>query len=165
MTVIPYVFKKYVKGTAKKAPVQLLQVFLCHLTVAVMKGVGIPCSKVYITTRVIKHIYDKRPAEEFDYCIETALSVVKYPSKIYKNKSGKRGSFCFVKEVKNSLCFVSIETFCDQEGKPTHCEVATFFRPAAGYLDSFKLCGSGRMAFLHRNAFDSGLTQPTCTPQ
>ena len=119
--------------------VQMVQVKLCHLTIAVIKGLGLSCNKVYLNTRVLKHLYDKRPAEEFDLMTETLLDVVKYPSKIYKNKDGKRGSFCFVKDIKNSKCLVSIETVHNKEKVATYCEVATFFRTDDRYLKNYEL--------------------------
>lgn len=142
MSIVVYLNKKYIKGTTKKAVVQLVQVHLCHLTAAVVKGIGLTCNKVYLSTRVLKHLYDKRPAEEYDLMIENILDLVKYPSKIYKNKEGKRGSYLFVKEVKNSKCVTSIEVMeTEMEGKKiaTHCEVATFFRTDEDYLANYEL--------------------------
>ncbi len=139
MSIIPHLYKKYVRGTAKKAIVQSVTVLLCHLTATVMKGVGSSCQKIYISTRVLKHIYDKRPAEEFDFCLEHVMSTVRYPNRVYKNKGGKRGAYIFVKDVQNSQCLVSVETVTDANGNATHCEVATFFRPSEGYLNSYEL--------------------------
>jgi|SRR3990167_9084017 len=139
MSIVAYLYKNYIKGTTKKAIVQLVEVNLCHLTSAVIKGVNLPCNKVYLNTRVLKHLYDKRPAEEFDLMTETIFDIVKYPSKIYKNKSGKRGSFCFVKEIKNSKCLVSLETIYDDKKTATHCDVATFFRVDDNYLANYEL--------------------------
>jgi len=104
-----------------------------------MKGIDMTCNKVYLSTRVLKHVYDKRPAEEFDFMLDTLVNVVKYPDKIYKNKNGKRGCFCFVKEVKNSTCLVSLETIFDEKKVATHCEVATFFRTDDDYLKNYEL--------------------------
>lgn len=139
MSIVVHLYKNYVKGTSKKAIVQMVQVHLCHLTTATIKGIGLSCNKVYLNTRVLKHLYDKRPAEEFDLMIETLYEIVKYPSKIYKNKSGKRGSFCFVREIKNSKCLVSLQTMFDDEKVATHCEVATFFRVDDSYLANYEL--------------------------
>lgn len=117
---------------------QLISSLLCHLTVAVSKGLQIDISKVYINTRVIKHVYDKRPAEEFDFLLEHVLSVVKYPDKVYRNTTGKRGEFCFVKTVKNQKCLCSIETvMCD--GQVQYFEVVTFFRTDEDYLKKYEL--------------------------
>lgn len=136
--VIPDLHKKYVRGTEKRAIVQFVQIFICHLTVAVVKGTGCICNKVYVSTRVIKHIYDKRPAEEFDFLIENVHLVIKYPDRIYKNKDGKRGSYCFVKNVKNTMCFCSIETV-EKDGQPPMCEIVTFFRTSEAYLKNYEL--------------------------
>ncbi len=138
MSTVIHLYKQYIRGTPKKAIVQTLTVFLCHLTVAVTTGISVPYSKVYIATRVIKHAYDKRAAEEFDYCMDALLPTVKYPDKIYKNKTGKRGSFCFVKKVKNFECMVSLEEITES-GNLTYCEIATFFRPDTNYLNNYEL--------------------------
>jgi hypothetical protein len=139
MLILPTLYKQYVHGTERKAAVQLVTGLLCHLTVAVVKGIESNCNKVYINTRVIKHVYDKRPAQEFDFLIESAHAIVKYPDKVYKNKGEKRGSFCFVKKIKNENWLVSIETM-QVEQENSHCEVVTFFRVADDdYLNSYTL--------------------------
>jgi len=133
----------YVRNTPKKAIVQMVKVLLCHLPIAVSKGVPMPCNKVYINTRVLKHVYDKRPAEEYDFLIKHIENVTRYPDKVYKNKDGKRGSFCFVKDLKNNKIFVSLEPIINNirnEKMTSYCEVATFFRlNDDSYLTNYKL--------------------------
>jgi len=148
------IYKKYIKGTDKKAIVQLVQVFVCHLTSSVSKGIKCGCNKVYISTRVIKHVYDKRSAEEFDFLIDNIHLVIKYPDKVYKNKNGKRGSFCFVKKIKNFKYFCSIETTKKDEQGPI-CEIVTFFRVDEDYLKNYKLLWEWKGDNPHRSAFDS----------
>ena len=139
MTIVVHLFKDYIKGTPKRALVQMVEIHLCHLTAAVIKGVGLSPNKVYLNTRVLKHMYDKRPAEEFDLMLFALIDVVKYPNKVYKNKNGKRGSYCFVKEVKNSKCLVSIETICEKTSNEERCQIVTFFRTDDSYLSNFEL--------------------------
>jgi hypothetical protein len=138
MSEVVRLYKKYIRNSAKRAIVQLVLIFLCHLTAAVTKGINSPCNKVYMSTRMLKHAYDKRPAEEFDFFLEHIVDVIKYPDVVYKNKDGKRGSFCFVKEIKNLNCLVSLETI-EKNGEPSHCEVVTFFRVDSDYLKSYEL--------------------------
>jgi hypothetical protein len=138
MSVVFHIHKKYICGTQKKAFVQSLNVLLCHLTAAVVRGSTMTCNKVYLGTRVLKHVYDKRPAEEFDFLLLHLSTIVKYPDRVYENKMGKRGRYCFIKTIKNHLCLVSIETVED-DGKASHCEVATFFRTKENYLCNYKL--------------------------
>lgn len=104
-------FKKYIKGTAEKAIVADRKMFLCCLTRAVMKGIGINYSikNVYVSSRCVKHLFDRKPAEEFLFIINHLHEVVKYPDKIYKNKTGKRGEFCLIKKIGNEEYFCSIE--------------------------------------------------------
>jgi hypothetical protein len=91
-----------------------------------------------VNTRAIKHAYDKRPAQEYDFLIQHLHQVIKYPDKIYKNKRGKRGSYCFIKQIKNELCFCSIEVL-SKDGESEVCEVVTFFTTDESYLISYEL--------------------------
>ncbi len=133
-------FEKYVRGTEKQAVVQNLLVLLCSMTSAVQSGSGMKCKRVYISTRVIKHVYDKRAAEEFDFLITNIHLILKYPDRLYKNRDAKKGDFCFVKKLGNALYFASVEVMKDPTGEHTHCEVITFFRVQKdSYLSSYEL--------------------------
>jgi len=103
--------KKYIEETQEKAIVTNRKTLLCNLTNAVVKGINLDNSikSVYITTRCVKHWYDKKPAEEYHFIIKNLHKIVKYPDKIYENKSGKRGNFCFVKKIGGEDYFCSIE--------------------------------------------------------
>lgn len=135
---IPELHERYIKGTDKGAVVQLIQALLCSLTLTVVKAIECSCRKVYINTRVIKHTYDKRISQEYDLLIENIYPIIKYPDKIYKNKDAKRGSFLFVKRIKNVECLCSVE-IVEIEGNEPICEIATFFVPGEGYLDRYEL--------------------------
>jgi len=103
--IVPDLHQKYIANTALNALVQNVSVFLCNLTYKVTKEAGLQgYHKVYISTRVLKHSYNKRPAFEYDLIINEIHKIVKYPDKIYKNKESKRGDYCFVKTVKNERC-------------------------------------------------------------
>ncbi len=160
---ISYLCKKYIKGTEKKAIVQLVRVFLCGLTNAVLGGISFPSNRVYINTRVVKHVYDKKPAEEFDFLVNNTHLIVKYPDKIYKNRDGKRGEYCFVKDIKNQKYFCSIEII--QKGNSPQLEVVTFYRIEEDYLKNYELLWEWKGGNLHRSAFDAELPQPNSTPQ
>lgn len=104
-------FKRHIRNTPEKAIVIDRKIFLCNLTNAVLKGIELDDSikGTYITSRCLKHLYDKKPAEEFDFILNHLLEVVKHPDRIYKNLPGKRGSFCFVKRLGNEEYFCTIE--------------------------------------------------------
>ena len=147
--IVPELHLNYIKGTAKNAVVQNLRVFLCNLTLAVSKN-GLDFKKdrkklrVYISSRVLKHVYDKRPAEEYDFLIENLHLIVKYPDNVYKNKNGKRGNFCFTKIINVQKYFCSLELI-ETDATTKELEVVTFFRvPKEKYLDSYMLLWSWR---------------------
>ena len=107
-----------------------------YLTVAVRKALGVNNETVYITTRTMKHLYDKRPAEEYDSLIYNIVTVIRYPEKIYKNKHGKRGDYCFVTEIKGYMHFTSLEIIDDK------IFIVTSFRVSESYLKNYELLWS-----------------------
>jgi hypothetical protein len=145
--------KKYVRNTPKKANIKIVETFLCNLRSLVPRLLDIPCKEIYINTRVIKHLYDKRPAQEFDFILSHIVSILKYPDQIYKNKRGKRGGYCFLKNIEDVfyLCCVEI-TQLNSTNKP-RLEVVTIFIVAEKYLSGYELLwerkGGGT---IHRNA-------------
>ncbi|MFA6048222.1 MAG: hypothetical protein WCV59_04670 [Parcubacteria group bacterium] len=131
-------FEKHIKGTAKDAIVADVTIFLCHLTYAVSKNNNFP-PKVYLKTRALKHIYDKRPAEEFDRILIYLKKLVRYPDCVYKNKNPKRGDYVFTKTINGEQYLCSLELY---DG----CfNIATVFRlRKKNYIKSYDLLWSWR---------------------
>lgn len=138
--VVSELYEKYIRGSKKQAAVQNLLVLLCSMTNSVYAGTGMKCKRIYISTRVVKHVYDKRPAEEFDFLVDNVHQILKYPDRVFKNKDAKKGDLCFVKKIHNHLYLASVETMKDLIGRNTHCEVITFFRvQKESYLNGYEL--------------------------
>lgn len=167
-------FEKYVKGTSYKAIVADRKVFLCRFTNAVSRSIGVnnKAGGVYATSRFLKHLFDKKPAEEFFFLIDNLHKVVKYPDKIYKNKDEKRGEYCFIKRIGDSEYFCSIEIiklppavfglslFGVSEYGGNHeieeIQIATAFRLRDGnYIKKYTLLWSWGDGDPHRSAFDA----------
>jgi hypothetical protein len=142
------IFKQYIKGTPEKGIVAMLTLHFCDLTRVVVKEGAFASHKVYITTRTLKHIYDSKPAEEFDSIVRKLYFLVKYPDYIYDEKSGKRGSLCFVKIFQGVkyLCAIEKTDDCNPEdGMKGTNYVVTAFRLRAKkekYLNNYKLLWS-----------------------
>ncbi len=137
--VVRDLYEKYIKGTIKGAIVPDVTVVICHLTKVVISELNPVSAKVYINTRALKHMYDKRPAEEFDFLLDNLFSIAKYPDHILANKSGKRGEKCFLKKMRGTDYFVSFEIDTTNDGGIT---IATAFAPAGGYLKNYELLWS-----------------------
>lgn len=139
-------FRKYVKNTEKEAIVTDSQILIGSLTNAVVKAGSFKSSKVYINTRVLKHLYDKRPAEEFDFIIHNIWQIVRYPDSIFlNNKGSKRGHVAFVKKLNKFIYFCSIEISkkedsCEEEFETNF--VVTIFRTDTNYLKKYELIWS-----------------------
>jgi hypothetical protein len=65
----------------------------------VVRKIGIRTQKVYMTSRAMKHLYDKKPAEEFDFVLDHVSLMLENPDALYIDKSDKRGGFCLSKKL------------------------------------------------------------------
>lgn len=126
--------KKFIKNTGRSDFVTEVTMFLCNLTHAVKTGVSLDHRKVYLKTSVLKHLYDKRPAQEYDSILDNLHLIVRYPDIIYKNKSSKRGSLCLTKEIDGTKYFAAIEQVPEELGN----QIITLFKVNDKYLEGFK---------------------------
>lgn len=110
--------KKYIRGTIPKIEVVEKTVTVCNITMAVFKTGYFKSRKVHINTKIMKHLYDKRPAEEYDFIIRNLHVIVKYPDSMYKNKPGKRGSIIFLKKINGLeyICCLELTNFTNPDG-------------------------------------------------
>ena len=81
--VLRELFEIHIQNTPPGAVVAEKTVFLCGLTNAVAHALDKQSPKVYATSRFLKHLYDKKPAEEFDFLLDHLHQVVKYPEGIF----------------------------------------------------------------------------------
>ena len=139
--VVAKIFYKYIENTPPKAIVTMETIYICRLTSAVLKITGLTDFKVYLNTKVLKHLYDKRPAEEFDCIICHLHEVIKYPEKIYKNKTSKSGDYCLVKKIDDFEYFSSLQL--SNEDDMVKISVVTAFRIRdEKYLKNYELLWS-----------------------
>ncbi len=134
--------KTYVKDSECKATVQDKVIFLCHLTFRVQKELKL-CAKVYIKTRMIKHLYDKKPAQEYDFIIKNLHTMVKYPDKIYNNRDSKTGDYCFTKLMGGVNYLVSLEVEKQFDGLDDVLFIVTSFQlKKENYITKYDLLWS-----------------------
>jgi hypothetical protein len=139
--------KRHIKGTIEKGIVLDVSILLCNITNAVKNGCHFETVKVHINTKCLKHLYDKKPAEEYEFILNNLQKIVKYPDHIYENSNGKRADFCFIKKIDGILYLCSIEKEIeilvqDSEIEKVNC-VATCFRlRKESYIKNYKLLWS-----------------------
>src|SRR5690348_11067058 len=148
-------FEKYIRGTEEKAIVVDHKLLLCHMSAQAVRGADLKTPKVYLSMRVLKHLYDKRPSEEFDALVGHLHAIAKTPDHIYQNKAGKRGSICLVKMVRGKGYICSLETVSTENKKAEplfELHIVTAFRQRdENYLRDYKLLWSRRIGSPHRN--------------
>ena len=169
-------FKTYIDGTLEKAIVANRKMFLCHITQAVLSGIEADgnLNSVYVTSRSLKHLFDKKPAEEFMFLLDNLHKIVKYPDKIYRNKDAKRGSFCFIKRIGDFdyLCSLEIVTLPFELGatelgsEKKEIQIATAFRLRDDkYIKNYTLLWDWGNGTPHRSALDAPVKGSTSAPQ
>ncbi len=135
--------KLYIQGTEEKAPIILQTTFLCSVTNEVIKAINLKTQKVHVTTKMLKHLYDAKPAEEYEFILRNLVSIVRFPDKIYENKGGKRGQVCFIKKIKSKNYFCSFEatqvTINENNTENMNFVVTAFRIRRKGYLKNYKL--------------------------
>lgn len=138
-------FKLFVKDTIEKDLVIERTLFLCTLTRKVKMVLNTDSVKVYWNSVSVKHLYDKRPAQEFDYILRNIIQIVKYPDRIYTNLSGKKGGYLFFKKLKEGeyLCSIEVlESGLDEGSSETNFIVTAFKNRKENYLKKYDLLWS-----------------------
>jgi hypothetical protein len=123
------------------------------------------------TSRCLKHLFDKKPAEEFLFIIDHLHEMVRYPDKIYLNKEAKCGCFCFVKIINGVEYFCSLEikktppaiygearfgiSEYGEEKETEEIQVATAFRMRKKYIKNYTLLWDWGNGNPHRSALDT----------
>lgn len=139
--VVAALFHKHVRDTLPKALVAYEVVYICRLTSEVIKVIEFSESKVHLNTKVLKHLYDRKPAEEFDWIICHLHEIIKYPERIYKNKISKSGDYCLVKKIGEFEYLCSLQ-YVEEEGEGKIAVVTAFRVRDSAYLKKYELLWS-----------------------
>ena len=121
-------FQEYVVGTVRKSRVYLTKSVICSLNAKVYRKLRkkhrLDNSKVFISTKVLKHIYDDH-ATYFKEIIPNLDLIIRLPDAVYKNKPGKGGEYLFIKKLKGQTYCVVLDILLQQ--KISICEIRTSF--------------------------------------
>jgi hypothetical protein len=122
-------------------------VSVCFLSGKISNIFSCETIKVLINTRVIKHLYDRKPAEEFDFVTTHLSELLVKPDQVFANKSSKRGDYVFVRKIGSSNYFCSLEVVVANGAlhNKLNLHIATVFRlRKKNYLHNYKLVWSRR---------------------
>lgn len=139
---IKNLFNKYIKGSNYKEYIIISRIFVCKPKKEIQKILGKYSRKVFITTKSLKHIYDrhifdKKVPKDFYIIINNILNIIGNPNRIYLNKRGKRGNFLFIKEIKRKIYMCTIEIINENE-----LEIVSVCTTGEKYLSKFTLLWS-----------------------
>jgi hypothetical protein len=142
---IEEVVSRYIKDTPRKGYVKDLRVKVCDIPRKLKGKLKVADKRVYVTTKSLKHLYDVRPAEEFDFIVSNIDSFILKPMKIYEDKAGKTGSVCFYKEIGEEAYFCILEV----TPKSTHIvsayRLSEVLEKRKNYLAGYKLIWSWKV--------------------
>lgn len=114
---------KYIEGTETEAQIIIKKFLLCDTTYTVKKSVPLISRKIYISTRSLKHIYDKHKNQSYDVIKQSLWKIARFPNTILLNSENKRGQYIFTKVIQGQLFCLVLE-----ENNEEKCyEVVTAF--------------------------------------
>ncbi len=133
---------QFIKNQPDGAAV-ILEIFtLANLTEQVQQHLGLSVGKVHIKTKILKHMYERRPASIYDFLLMHLSEIIRFPERIYQNQEAKKGQFIFAKQFPEGLFMASIETNAHPEtGQEIHVLI-TAFKVEQRYLNKYKLIWS-----------------------
>jgi hypothetical protein len=134
-----WVIERYIKNTPRKGYVKDLRVKVCEMPHKLKSKIKAKDPRVYITTKSLKHMYDVRSAQEFDFIIANIEGVIMQPLRIYKNKEGKTGDVCFYSEFKNNAYFYILENQPDSIYIVSAYRLSDIEEKRKNYLSGYKL--------------------------
>jgi hypothetical protein len=115
------IFAKYILNTPPGAKVFLYDAFVYSIP-----------PDVYISTKSLKHAYDRRPVSARKY-LDRIYDVFKDPDWIMQGGEGQRGHILFLKNLSQNKFLICPAEFCQKEGKPVLFCV-TFFPSRIEYI-------------------------------
>lgn len=137
-------FNKYIKGTKYKENIIISRIFVCTPKKEIQKVInnGLNVQRVFITTRSLKHIYDrhifdKKVSIDFYFILENFKQILLNVHRIYKDTQDKRGNYIFVKMINNKFYMCTIEIISE-----TEIEVVSASVTGEKYLSKFTLLWS-----------------------
>ena len=135
-------FNTYIRDTKYKENVLFHRISICVLNINIQKVIASNGGEVFISTRSLKHIYDRHVFEKgminnFYLILNNFFEIINNPDKIYKNKIGKRGDFLFAKKIDNVVCISTLEIINYNE-----IDVVSVFTGGEKYLSKFTLLWS-----------------------
>ena len=141
--ILKKLFQNHIEGTKAKEIVTNVEVLVCYLTSDVKMAGNFTSLKVYANTRMLKHLYDKKPAEEFYFILQNLDKIASHPDHLYRNLSSKRGDIGLLKKIDGEFYFCSLEKSSQKEKLKNSNHVSTCFRlrkkKKNNYLKNYKL--------------------------
>lgn len=138
------VYESKIRRTKPESSIPAIKIRLTKITRKMRTATGCAQKKIYITTHALKHLYDKKPAEEFDYLIDHLITIIRSPDLLYRNKYNKTGNFCIVKKIDEYRYIAIVEVKAKQTMNEEISVVTAFRMRDDKYLRTYDLLRSWR---------------------
>jgi hypothetical protein len=140
-------FDDHVAGTEKKDLVYVTRVAVCSLSAKVYKILNtlhsLDNSKVFVNTKVLKHIYDDHYTQHLRM-IKNLHRIVRLPEAVYKNKPGKGGDYIFVKDIRKETYCVSLDIIQNETGSSIEIRTCFYASRPKRYFREFECVWSNK---------------------
>lgn len=132
------IHEELIKDTYPGAVVANEVILLCRINIQSLRHTELGQAGIYVSSRALKHMYDKRPAQEYDCLLNNIPQIIGYPDHIYRNKP-LLGGFAFVKAIHGYSYMCPVKRIRDNQNKLC---VVTAFSVKPWYMKDFKLLWS-----------------------
>lgn len=142
---LTWVVRRYIKNTPRKGYVKDLRIKIGEIPHKLRGKIKPHDQRVYITTKSLKHMYDMRSAQEFDFIIRSLETVIINPLRIYNNKEGKSGDKCLYFEIDNNAYFYILDIKPDGIYIVSSYRLSEVLEKRKNYLSGYKLLWSWKV--------------------
>jgi len=109
-----YLYQKHVLNTKWREIIYETEITICHVRPLIKKALNIQASKVTLTSKSLKHIYDKHIFKtslesNFDFILKHLRATIQNPNLIKLNKKGRRGDYCFIKTTEETTIVCTLQ--------------------------------------------------------
>ena len=103
MSLLKQLHREHIEDSITGAVVVLKTFHLATTTKDTSKALQVEVAKVYISTKVLKHLYDKKPAAEYFYVIDKLADLLNIHNRYIATYPQRQGTLFLLRNILNIL--------------------------------------------------------------
>ncbi|MBL8015182.1 MAG: hypothetical protein JNK26_03260 [Candidatus Doudnabacteria bacterium] len=132
------IHNRYVAETAPQVFITVKSFAILALNLYINRKLYFRDTVLILSTKTLKHIYDKRPLSDYLVLIKRLRAMISNPDAVYLNKPGRTADLVFTHTYKDQLYLLAIE----ENKKENELHLVTAFRRRKKDMKGFTLIWS-----------------------